>query len=285
MIWHPSFRPCQSATRRAGAGPATYSPRVPIRDEPCADTRRSPAASRRTLTVAAASICRRGGAQQRHVYSYARRHLSSSSDSKPPSPFALTPTDIAALDRWVGAEKRLEFVDTLRAEQLADLYITLPTRDGTHDGGARDYAPPREGDRLGYGHHLVFFHPRNPEKKLRWDGTDVDFSPPEPFKRRMWAGGRMEWKRPLHVGDRAEAVSTITSVERKGFAPGETGTPMVFVKQKLEYRKQGTSDVCVEEERSHVYLAMAGKRRGAKEGEHLSIRRQNDENLAIGSRN
>ncbi|TBU50830.1 hypothetical protein BD309DRAFT_944763 [Dichomitus squalens] len=226
------------------------------------------AASRHFLTVATASICR-GGAQQRRIYFYARRHPSSSSGSKGPSPSTLTPTDVAALDRWAAAEKRYALVDTLRPEHLADLYITLPTRDGAHGGGARGYAPPREGDELGYGHHLGFFHPRNPEKQLRWDGTDVDFSPPEPFKRRMWAGGRMEWKRPLHVGDRVEAASTITSVEKKGFASGETGTPMVFVKQKLEYRKQGTGDVCVEEERSHVYLATAGSGRAAKEVKDL----------------
>ena len=48
----------------------------------------------------------------------------------------------------------------------------------------------------------------------------------------------MVWKRPLCVGDRAAAVSTIDAVEKKGFETG-TGAPMVFVKQKLEYRKLG----------------------------------------------
>ena len=75
----------------------------------------------------------------------------------------------------------------------------------------------------------------------------------------------MAWKRPLCVGDRAAAVSTIDAVEKKGFETG-TGAPMAFVKQKLEYRKLGGGDVCIEEERSHVYLPTAGNRRGAKEG-------------------
>ena len=74
----------------------------------------------------------------------------------------------------------------------------------------------------------------------------------------------MVWKRPLCVGDRAAAISTISAVDKKGF---ETGTPMVFVKQKIEYRGVGIDEVCVEEERSHVYLATPGNRRGAKEGE------------------
>ena len=226
----------------------------------------SPAASRRTPTV---SSIYRGGVAHRDIYSRRRHHHSSSSDSRAPLP--LTPADVAALDRWISAEKRLVLTDTLRPEHLADLYVTLPTRDGTRES-LPGYAPPREGDQLGYGHHLAFFHPRNPEKFLRWDGTDVDFSPPKPFTRRMWAGGRMEWKRPLHVGDRAEAVSTIASVERKGFGAGETGAPMMFVKQKIEYRKQGGGEVGIEEERSHVYLAMAGNRREPKEGQHSVVR-------------
>ncbi|KAI1795826.1 hypothetical protein LXA43DRAFT_989700 [Ganoderma leucocontextum] len=218
------------------------------------------AASRRSLTVAVSSICR-GGVTHRDIYSR-RHHHSSSSDSRANSP--LTPADVAALDRWISAEKRLVLHDTLRPEHLADLYVTLPTRDGTREP-LPGYAPPQEGDELGYGHHLAFFHPRNPEKFLSWDGTDVDFSPSKPSTRRMWAGGRMEWKRALHVGDRAEAVSTIASAARKGFGLGETGAPMVFVKQKIEYRKQGGGEVCIEEERSHVYLAMAGNRREPKE--------------------
>ena len=190
---------------------------------------------------------------------YSRRYY-----SLPPSPPPqLSAASLEALDRWISADKRLAFSDTLRPEHLADLYITLPTRDGSRH--PYEYAPPREGEPLGFGHHLVFFHPRNPEKRLRSDGTDVDFCPPEPFTRRMWAGGRMVWKRPLCVGDRAAAVSTIDAVEKKGFETG-TGAPMVFVKQKLEYRKLGGGDVCIEEERSHVYLPTAGNRRGAKEG-------------------
>ena len=172
----------------------------------------------------------------------------------------MSPSNVEALDQWIASEKKLNFVDTLRPEHLADLYVTLPTRDGSR----QPYAPPQSGAPLGYGHHLVFFHPRNPERALRSDGTDVDFCPPEPFTRRMWAGGRMVWKRPLCIGDRAAAISTISAVDKKGF---ETGTPMVFVKQKIEYRGVGIDEVCVEEERSHVYLATPGNRRGAKEGE------------------
>ena len=106
----------------------------------------------------------------------------------------ISAAEIAALDEWISSKKELVIHDTLRPEHLSDLYVTLPTRDGSH----RPVRYPEEGDRLQPGHHLVFFHPRNPESVLRADGTDADFCPPEPFTRRMWAGGVMKWKKLLH---------------------------------------------------------------------------------------
>ncbi|KAH9952012.1 hypothetical protein B0H21DRAFT_715361 [Amylocystis lapponica] len=171
---------------------------------------------------------------------------------------ASTAVDTPALDRWIRAEKAGSLSDTLRREHLSDLYISLPTRDGT----ARPSDPPRDGAPLGYGHHLVFFHPRNPERALRPDGSDQEFCPPEPFTRRMWAGGTMEWRRPLLIGDSAIAASRIASVEKKGF---DHGSPKVFVKQRIEYSKEGGSEICVVEERNHVYLASPGNNRRVAE--------------------
>lgn len=72
----------------------------------------------------------------------------------------------------------------------------------------------------------------------------------------------------LRVGDVAHAVSTITSVEKKGFdsdlASGGAH-PMVFVKQRIEVTAEGREEPSVVEERSHVYLASPGNRRGARE--------------------
>ncbi|KAI0079881.1 hypothetical protein K474DRAFT_1658413 [Panus rudis PR-1116 ss-1] len=171
---------------------------------------------------------------------------------------AATPAHVAALDDWIASEKKLILSDTLREEHLANLYVTLPTRDGTQ----KPYTAPRQGDNLGYGHHLVFFHPRNPESKLRADGTDADFCPPEPFTRRMWAGGEIKWHKPLRIGDRANSISTIGSVQKKGF---EKGKPMVFVNQNIKYFKAGDTDASVEETRSHVYLSSPGNDRGIRE--------------------
>jgi len=177
------------------------------------------------------------------------RLYSSRSYSAPPN------RNTEALDKWIASKKQLILKDRLGSEHLSDLYITLPTRDGTR----RRYTPPEDGLPLGYGHHLVFFHPRNPEAVLRQDGTDADFCPPEPFTRRMWAGGKMKWhKNPLLIGQKATASSTVGSVEKKGF---ENGSPMAFVKQKIEIQMQGRSEVSVEEERTHVYLPVGSNQR------------------------
>ncbi|EMD38362.1 hypothetical protein CERSUDRAFT_113528 [Gelatoporia subvermispora B] len=166
--------------------------------------------------------------------------------------------NVEALDKWTRSEQKLVVPDTLRPEHLASLYATLPTRDGS----AQPPDQPREGTPLSYGHHLVFFHPRNPERMLRPDGTDADFCPPEPWTRRMWAGGKFEWKKPLMIGDRVTAVATIDSVQKKGFGKG---TPMVFVKQIIEFVREGDKEASIVEERSHVYLATPGNRRVIRE--------------------
>ncbi|KAF8121958.1 hypothetical protein EV363DRAFT_1588271 [Boletus edulis] len=172
----------------------------------------------------------------------------------------------SALDAWIAQPKSLVLTDTLTPTHLADLYITLPTRDGSRPG--HTYQPPTDGAPLGYGHHLAFFHPRHPESELRPDGTDADFCPPVPFTRRMWASGTMRWNNKpgsaLRVGDEARAVSTITSVEKKGFDTANAH-PMVFVKQMISITAQGRHEPSVVEERSHVYLASGGNRRDARQ--------------------
>lgn len=185
----------------------------------------------------------------RHIASQVHRRHSST----------VSPSALAALDTWIASNKKLVIHDTLRAEHLSSLYATLPTRDGSR----KSYVPPRDGDHLGYGHHLVFFHPRNPESALRSDGTDADFCPPEPFTRRMWAGGKIEWHKPLLIGSGATSVSTIRSIDKKGF---EKASPKVFVKQHIQFSNT-EGEVCVEEERSHVYLSTPGNARTVRPGE------------------
>jgi hydroxyacyl-ACP dehydratase HTD2-like protein with hotdog domain len=165
----------------------------------------------------------------------------------------------AALDRWISQKKGITLSETLHTDRVSDLYITLPTRDGT----TRPYVGPKNSETLGFGHHLAFFHLRTPETHLRADGTETDFCPPEPFVRRMWAGGWIEWRNPLIIGGKACARTNVSSVHKRGF---EGVAPMVFVNQRIEITNEGEEESAVLEERSHVYLALGAYRRTAREG-------------------
>lgn len=174
----------------------------------------------------------------------------------------------SALQIWSESHKSIELTDTLSQEHLADLYVTLPTRDVTRNP---PFQVPKVGAELGYGHHLVFCHPRNPEAQLRpSDGTDAEFCPPEPFVRRMWAGGKFEWNadKPLLVGDKIMAKS-IVSKDSIAFKAFDTKSPMIFVNQRVEYRRASDSHAkpSIIEERRHVYLASRADRRLARTGQ------------------
>ncbi|KAF7976710.1 hypothetical protein HWV62_5877 [Athelia sp. TMB] len=182
---------------------------------------------------------------------------------------AATASELAALDAWIAAPKALTLTDTLAPSKLADLHITLPTRDGRP--GATAFSPPTAGTPLAYGHHLAFFHPRTPEAQLRPDGTDADFCPPHPFVRRMWAGGSMRWLQDgLRVGGAVEARGTVTGVVKKGFTGETKGGPMVFVEQTIEYAEEGRG-VGVVEGRSHVYLPLGQPGGGARAPREVEV--------------
>lgn len=170
-------------------------------------------------------------------------------------------TDSVRLQQWLDSPKELSLSDTLHPERLSDLYVTLPTRDGTH----RPYREPIGSQPLQYGHHLAFFHPRTPESLLQPDGTDGEYCPPEPFTRRMWAAGTMSWdnRNPLLIGERVIANSKVTSIQKKGF---DRGNPMLFLTQSIDYTMLGKSTPSLVEERKHVYLAQTGSNRSPRNG-------------------
>ncbi|THU89515.1 hypothetical protein K435DRAFT_729039 [Dendrothele bispora CBS 962.96] len=154
-----------------------------------------------------------------------------------------------SLDEWIAEPKHLVLTDTIHPERLSDLYITLPTRDGIR----KPFSEPLKSQPLGYGHHIAFFHFLTPESELRSDGTDGEFCPPEPFSRRMWASGKMTWdpKNPMLIGEKANAIWSVDSIEKKGF---EKGRPMLFVNKKIEFTMAGANNPSFVEERVHVYL-------------------------------
>jgi hydroxyacyl-ACP dehydratase HTD2-like protein with hotdog domain len=153
------------------------------------------------------------------------------------------------LDEWIANPPTLEGLDCLHHEHLGDVFVTLPTRDGSRQA----FQEAKPGVPLGYGHHLAFFHHRKPEWLLREDGTEDDISPPDPFITRMWAGGKIKFDvdNPLIVGTKTRSKHHVKEALKKGF---EKGKPMVFVTQEIAYTMEGKTSPSVVEERQHVFL-------------------------------
>jgi len=125
--------------------------------------------------------------------------------------------DIATepLHAWVGrTESRADIVTAWPAIALA---ATLDRRDPA----------PGPGDALPPGWHWLYFLEAAPASELGPDGHAKrgGFLPPVALPRRMWAGGRLEFRRPLRFGEEARRESTILSIEPK---LGRSGS-LVFV--------------------------------------------------------
>lgn len=146
--------------------------------------------------------------------------------------------DLEALQGWVGREERR--TDTLAPWPAAALTAALDRDD-----------PPGPGDPLPpFWHHLYFL----PVVRAEATGPDGHpkrggFLPPVPLPRRMWAGGRLVWERPLRVGETVERVSTVRAIDRK---EGRTG-PLLFV--LVEHRFLASGELVLTEEHDVVYRA------------------------------
>jgi 3-methylfumaryl-CoA hydratase len=153
--------------------------------------------------------------------------------------------DSAALAQWVGRTERR--TDRVTPVPLAALAATLD----------RDEPPPRNGDPIAPLRHWLYFLPLYPRRDAGPDGHAKrgGFLPPVPLPRRMWAGGRLEFHRPLRVGDDIERVSTIAKVDAK---QGRSG-PLVFVLVRHEISARG--ELAIVEEHDIVY------REAPREGE------------------
>jgi 3-methylfumaryl-CoA hydratase len=94
-----------------------------------------------------------------------------------------------------------------------------------------------------------YFLPRAPQAQLASDGHPPKggFLPPIPYPRRMFAGGRLTFHRPLVVGTPAERVGTIRDVTLK---QGRSGA-LAFVRVGYQYVQAGA--VAIEEEQDIVY--------------------------------
>jgi len=142
---------------------------------------------------------------------------------------------------WIGrTESR---ADVITAWPIAALNATL------------DYeaAEPAPGDAVPPGWHWLNFLEAKRAGELGHDGHPRrgGFLPPVALPRRMWAGGRIEFRQPLRIGDRVRRDSTLLSVEHKQGRSGD----LVFVTVRHEVSANGT--VALSEEHDIVYREAA----------------------------
>ncbi len=138
---------------------------------------------------------------------------------------------------WVGRSKRR--VDRICAAPLAALAATLD----------RDDPEPLPGSEVPPLWHWLYFASLARQNELGPDGHDERgaFLPPVPLPRRMWAGGRLGFERPLRVGDEIARTSRIADIRAR---QGRSG-PLVFVTVRHEIAV--ANDVAITEEHDIVY--------------------------------
>lgn len=128
--------------------------------------------------------------------------------------------DIQRLEQWIGQTETR--TDQVTIAPIAALSATLDRVD----------APPEPGDALPPLWHWLYFLPVDRQSELGPDGHPHrgGFLPPVELPRRMWAGSRLEFHRPLRVGEAVTRTSRIQGVRLK---EGKTG-PLVFVEVRRE---------------------------------------------------
>ena len=144
--------------------------------------------------------------------------------------------DIGHLGQWVGrSETRHERLSAFPANALA---ATLD-RAETYDEGSA--LPPLW--------HWLHFLPINPMAEVGPDGHPKrgGFLPPVPLPRRMWAGSRLSFLKPLVIGEAISRVSTILKVDHKSGRSGD----LVFV--TVRHEMSGADGLAIGEEHDIVY--------------------------------
>ncbi|WP_029528108.1 FAS1-like dehydratase domain-containing protein [Polaromonas glacialis] len=97
--------------------------------------------------------------------------------------------------------------------------------------------------------HWLYFLPGERQSNIGLDGHPLrgGFLPPVTLPRRMWAGGRLQFLRPLHMGSEVRRLSRITGIQSKD---GRSGR-LVFV--KVQHDISDGQGVAIREEQDIVY--------------------------------
>ncbi len=156
---------------------------------------------------------------------------------------SLDAATVAHLKSWIGKSETSH--DELSRAPVRSLSATLDRED----------PEPQRGTPLPPLWHWLYFLPHPLARDIGPDGHAKrgGFLPPVPLPRRMWAGGRLEWRQdnPLRVADDVQRISTIESVTHK---TGRTGD-LLFVAVKHEIHN--AAGLALTEVHDIVYRAAA----------------------------
>ena len=139
-------------------------------------------------------------------------------------------------EEWIGRSQQV--TDVLEPARSNALSVALGGEGGL-----------RAGDTMPLLHHWLYFWDVKPPVGLGTDGHPAKggFLPPVPLPRRMWAGGRLSFHRPLLLGASVTKTSTITAVNEKS---GKSGH-LVFV--TVRHELDAGDGVAISEEQDLVY--------------------------------
>ncbi|MEP6493374.1 MAG: MaoC family dehydratase N-terminal domain-containing protein [bacterium] len=139
--------------------------------------------------------------------------------------------------KWVGS-------DETRADWITPARVAA--WNATFD---RDLVLPSEGSPAPLGFHWTLSQPAARESDLGDDGhaRTGGFLPPVKLPRRMWAGSRVVFHKPLLVGEHVDRQSVVAAINEK---QGEHG-PLVFV--TVRHQLSGSNGLAIEEEQDLVY--------------------------------
>ncbi|MEM9580655.1 MAG: MaoC family dehydratase N-terminal domain-containing protein [Pseudomonadota bacterium] len=153
----------------------------------------------------------------------------------------MTQIDVDHLQSWIG--RRRSKRDHLTAFPANALAATLDRDDPGYASGMP--LPPLW--------HWLYFLEIFKLQDAGYDGHAAlgGFLPPVPLPRRMWAGSRLRWHRPLMIGAEAEKRSEILSVKHRRGRSGD----LVFVTVQHDVLSGGQQ--CLNEEHDIVYRAPA----------------------------
>lgn len=157
--------------------------------------------------------------------------------------------------KWIGKTKTRS--DSMAVEQL-QRFEALMNRD-PHSVVKNTPLPACS--------HWCFFTPIEPQNNIAVDGHALkgDFLPPVELPRRMWAGGHIQFKKPLVVGVQSEKKSTITDVKEK---KGSTGK-LCFVTVRHQISSKGVLNI--DEEQQILYREESDKGGHPVRTKHLDI--------------